>query len=345
MNRKHRSFLKILLSLGTLGVLSSCASDDRTASAPTKARELSRSLVYLSEYKGDFIAAMASLPSWGGTIIVDMPVTITAPIHVRHGVKIMGVTAPAGNNANKRDGEENANRNTNQLNQLHVTVEADVGFILYGASCIESLFIHRQGVEFTDIAEGNFKGRAIEIIGDDVRIIDNFITGFDQGIVGEQVQRSRISGNNIDCTNGIWLHNVYDLARLSDNHIWCWVTVNAGVPAATLRVGFGIRLSGVNDWTECRGNFVYGHAVGIHLIDCAQVRLFGCKVDGMTFISHGTGFLFEGNCINAMAMGCQAAGQNIAFANRTLVGVEAPKLIGCSYWGNTVDTDGEFKIS
>lgn len=288
----------------------------------------------VSEFGGDLAAAIASLPQEGGVIDVDQTIYLTTTVDVRSGVELVSSVALPGNNGVN-------NGSTDHLHQRHILVARGVApaLVLHGAAGIDGLFLHKEGVAFGDSSAAAFTDMAVSIVGEDAYVTGCFITGFQQAVHGHFVQRSTIAGNRIDCVNGVALSGVYDIARVTDNHLWPFVTVSNAAPD-NWRQGVAFRFSDVGDWNQFRGNFCFGYATGYLLHNVEHVTAVQCGADYAMGAKRGIGFHITGNSKNIALVACQAAGQDVGFLNET-AGKDLPdQMIGCSYWANNRNVVG-----
>lgn len=285
--------------------------------------------VRLSDY-GDLKTAIAALPPNGGSVAIDMFFYIDEVIDVPPGVALVGTAALPGNNS------DHGNMGGDHLQQNHLLVKRGVepALNVHGGGSVFGLFLHKEGVIFGGNDASAFTDLAIKVSGEDVQIHGCFITGFEQGIYGTFVQRTRVYNNNIDCLNGIWLDRVFDIARIYGNHCWPWVTVSTGTQISSYRRGAAFRCSNGGDWNHFYGNFSFGYSWGYVLDSVEHVTMVQCGADGYGSFRHGTGFFITGSSKNITLLACQAGGQKIGFHNTTRRSDKPNQMLGCSHWSN-----------
>ena len=302
----------------------------------TQPIQSNRPSVKVSSFGGDIQSAIYSLPADGGIVEIDQTIYLSQTIDVPRSVEIFGTTALPGSNS------DSGNINSAQLEQRHILVANGVSpaFRLHGASGLNGVFLHKDGVSFGDLDSSHFADMAVQIAGEDVYIEGCFITGFHQAAYGSFVQRSRITNNRIDCVNGIWLERVFDIARVNDNHLWPFVTVSVNTPESAWREGVAFRFSDGGDWNHLRGNFCFGFATGYLLHNVEHVTAVQCGADSFQAHRRGIGFHITGKSKNIALIACQSAGQRIGFYNETEPKDKPDQMIGCSHWGNKSNVAG-----
>ena len=301
----------------------------------TRQIKSSRLSVKVSAFGGDIQSAIYSLPSDGGIVEIDQTVYLSSTIDVPRGVEIAGTVALPGNNGT-------GNGSTDHLQQRHILVARGVNpaFRLNGASGIYGVFLHKEGVNFGDSDSSMFADDAIHIAGEDVYVDSCFITGFNKAVYGHFVQRSVINRNRIDCISGIHLDAVFDIARVTNNHCWPFVTVSTNTPQSARRMGTAYLFSNGGDWNHLNGNFCFGYATGYHLHNVEHVTAVQCGADSFGSDRFGVGFHITGKSKNIALIACQSAAQRIGFYNETEPKDKPDQMIGCSYWSNNTNFAG-----
>ncbi|OQX05074.1 MAG: hypothetical protein BWK73_34510 [Thiothrix lacustris] len=291
--------------------------------------------VRVSQYGGDLMAAIQSLPAEGGVIGVDQTLYLSGTVDVPRGVELVGTVALPGNNSS-------GNVGVDHLQQRHILVARGVSPALrvHGAAGLQGLFLHKEGVLFGDTSAIMFADDAVHLVGEDAYVVGCFITGFVQAVYGTFIQRSRIINNRLDCLNGVWLEKVFDIARVYSNHAWPFVTVAVNTPESAWREGAAFRFSDGGDWNHLTGNFCFGYARGYWLHNVADVTAVQCGADSFPAHKNGVGFHITGQSKNIALLACQAAGQRIGFWNETAPKDKPDQMIGCSHWGNVVNVQG-----
>lgn len=301
----------------------------------------------ISEYMGAAVR-LSSFPdlqsavntvAGGGTVYIDVTTRIDNPVTIPPGVRLVGSTALPASNGN------HGNLNLNQLSQVHILVGRGVETALFvdGGAGLHGVFLHKEGVVFGQLNADNFHGLAVRLSGEDCWVERCFITGFNQAVYSNFVQRSRVIDNRIDCTSGVWLERVYDIARVNGNHCWAFVTVGSGEvnhPNHIFRSGTAFKFSDGGDWNHLYGNFCIGYQIGYHLHNVEHCTLVQCGADNLIKNKTSTGFLLTGKAKNTALIACQAAGHLVGFDNQSGEKNLPDQMIGCSYWANVTNVRG-----
>jgi hypothetical protein len=171
-------------------------------------------------------------------------------------------------------------------------------------------------------------------------IHDCLILGFATAIStgnNTRVDRTRIERVNIDCTNGIYLKNCYDVPYIDRCHQWPWATTES-VPEANnahlKRAGAFIWLDGVvNDWAKIANCFTFGSTIGYRISGADSAMLVSCSADNDPGAADGSiGFLIEGASIEVEMIGCQSAGRQTGVKSSTTDPNGRLFLLGCNIW-------------
>lgn len=284
-----------------------------------------------------FASAMASLGGTGGTVrladggryLIDGALTI--PDHcalvggyINPGEKLPGTSA-----------------DYDALGPTLV-VNPSVTITLGDSSSIKGCQVLRKGLDlpFVDAAAATtgvaaFDGTAITIAGADAYVGDVLILGFDHAIVGNK-ERTRCVRVYGDCTNGISLANVYDVARLEDCHFWPWTTVHQTWTTDTLltRTGKAFVLTGGDGWSKFSECFSFGYATGFEAANTGSPTFESCGTDYPNSLSSSSiGFDLSGSTSEARLIGCQWAAQGTGLRVNT-TGSGAHTVVGCTGWQN-----------
>ena len=225
--------------------------------------------------------------------------------------------------------------------------------ITMGNGCQLHANLFRAGLTFGITAAqvaATFVGTAILLKSNCANIaVSGMILGFqysiepqDPGNADGTKQHNRIDLNVVvDCINGPHIHNSYDIGRHNGVHCWPFVTVTSAAEAngAQLkRSGYGLWLSGVNDWTMVFQHFSYGYAVGCRLTDCGSVTVVNGGHDHVPGSSDGSiGYLIEGNAREITLVAPQAAGKQygIVINSTTATGRLACEVVAPRVWVTT----------
>lgn len=207
---------------------------------------------------------------------------------------------------------------------------------------------------FTSAAEAAagvlaFSGTAITVGGAGSYFHHLLILGFNTAIYSSNFERIRCEYVQGDCTNGIDLRTVFDIAYVENCHFWPWTTTHqswtfTSVPpsftaAGSLltRTGTAYRFAATNDWSKLTNCFSFGYANGFVVDSSNNVNIIGCGADYYGAITGSTsvGFTVSGTSKNTMLSGCQAAAQGTGI----LVDISASpgrgvRILGCNTWNN-----------
>lgn len=224
------------------------------------------------------------------------------------------------------------------------------------ASSVCNCVIIRKGLDLpfansTDAAAGvlSFAGTALTVGGAGSYFHHLLILGFDKAIYSSNFERVRCEYVQGDCTNGIELRTVFDIAYVENCHFWPWTTthrswtmdiVNPSFPYAgslLTRTGFAYKFAAVGDWSKITNCFSYGYANGFVIDGCDNVNLIGCGTDyyGPITVNSSVGFTISSTSKDTLLLGCQAAAQNIGVQLSSTSGVSAvTRIVGCNFWNN-----------
>lgn len=170
-----------------------------------------------------------------------------------------------------------------------------------------------------------WSGRAIQIdpYQADVEIDNCYIVGFEYGIYSTWAERWIISRNKIDCKNGFYADNTYDVGHFHWNHMWPFWSSNYAFPDGDItqaykRSGVGITSYGPNDGCLYTNNLVFGYQTGI------LVQGAGSGTDSNNYANR-----FRGNWIDNRS---GVWGSTVTYGIRTLGAVRL-----CNFEDNHID--------
>ena len=181
-----------------------------------------------------------------------------------------------------------------------------------------------------------FAGTAVTIVGTtttgDLTGIDCYvghccILGFQYAIYGAISDRTVIEYVSGDNTNGIYLNNTNDLARISHCHFWDFLTYY--YIAESWRSGSAYFLDTAAEGVQLIGNFCYGYIIGFN-VQAPSVVLTNCWADADQALTQANSMSFNlvGNDIKLI--GCQASSHEYGYYINSGGFVE---MQGCSSWG------------
>lgn len=183
-----------------------------------------------------------------------------------------------------------------------------------------------------------FAGTAVTVAGQGAYIHHALILGFARAIDSTSFERTRCEYVFGDCTNGIRLATVYDIAYIENCHFWPFTTVHQTwtTDALLVRTGTAYEFNSVGDWSKLTNCFSYGYAVGFDVDSCDHVQMIGCGSDYPTGLaSTSVGARVRGTSRDALLLGYQCAAQGTGvLINSTASNKLAARIIGADCWNN-----------
>lgn len=179
-----------------------------------------------------------------------------------------------------------------------------------------------------------FAGTAITVNGTGTYFHHLLILGFNKAIYSSNYERIRCEYVQGDCTNGIDLRVVYDIAYIENCHFWPWTTVHQTWTTNLLltRSGTAYAFDSVADWCKFTNCFSYGYNIGFLVNSCNHVTLIGCGADYVpSFTSTSVGFSIAGTSSDTGLISCQAAAQGTA-VQINVPQTRTTRIIGCDIW-------------
>jgi hypothetical protein len=257
--------------------------------------------------------ALNSLGTAGGTVLIPAGKTpyIASNLNVPDNCKLVGAKSVRG----RTFGAPNLN-----LLMPRLILARTATITLNDSSELENLCIIPQNFTFSDTRANVdlWTGTAVTL-GDnkaDMVVRSCLILGFNQAIstgANTRVDRPKITDVRIDCNNGIYLKNCYDVPYIDHVHGWPFTTLQSAAEtnsAQLKRGGNFIQLDGtLNDWTKISDCFCYGYAVGFRATGADSFTFVSCSADNPPGTADGSiGFLVESTSLEGRLLGCQAAG-------------------------------------
>jgi hypothetical protein len=197
-----------------------------------------------------------------------------------------------------------------------------------------------------------FAGTAIHITNHDAHLKNLLILGFAQAVQSGDAtnapSRGRFEYVAGDCTAGLLLYRVHDIAHIQHCHFWPYLTTGRGFTDATLTrsgAAFKWSITGASvttgDGSLMWGCFSFGYETGFHLEAALHVKLIGCVADYPSSIaSTSIGFLLDGAAHGNTLLNCEAYAQSTAVKiNTGTTDTQAhnhTQVIG--FYGNNNDT-------
>lgn len=157
---------------------------------------------------------------------------------------------------------------------------------------------------------GQFSGKAITCRGDDTRVKDCLVIGFDYAYfssgwggpvpngLAPGPSRQHVNGLWFDCTNGIDISNCWDVAQVHHNEGFAFFVAHTGFSwAAILRDGIAYNFHDHVDGAQLSFNFDIGHNIGYRFKDIFGIQVVSCTSDGAStndIADTSRGFVTEG---------------------------------------------------
>lgn len=184
----------------------------------------------------------------------------------------------------------------------------------------------------------SFAGTAFTANGAGAALHDSTVWGFNQGFLSNNLERASVKNNKFDCNNGISISACYDIADVSGNHFWPWLTTHRGFSNTLLvRPGTCILFSNVGDWNRAISNFGYGYNRGLVIDSCDNVQGINCGFDHVGDLVNTTSYAFEvkGTSKNTTLTSPQAAAQfGGILVNTTALSGGEVTVNGGQFWAN-----------
>ncbi len=261
--------------------------------------------------------AINSLGSDGGTVqlskryLIDSDnLTLKANVSLYGRPGVIGNPSPKGNQALN---EEYVNRGSVLL------INPKYRILMLGNTAIEGCMLWRKGLVIPVEDCNDFAGTAVEIKGEDCYIGKSLIVGFDLGVFAKNQQRVRIEFLQVDCNNGVWIDDSWDIATIKNCHFWPFASAKLG-KKNLLREGAAYRFTGPNDGTKVLDCFSFGYRYGYKIEGGAGMTLNGCFADGLVDLEKephnvvGTvGYYITGYCRDIRLIACEAWSRETGF--------------------------------
>jgi hypothetical protein len=254
-------------------------------------------------------AAINSLGAAGGTVDIPsgMKCVVDFSITIQSNVTLKGPFSSTGCQAS------NVVHFYDQLSSIRLSSSAT--FNMKGGAGIDGLLIYRKGMTFpVTNGETDFAGTAITGIAgvcDDMFVFNSMILGFEYAIYSLAVQRPRINNVNIDCKNGIYFTDCYDVPYIIEVHCWPFSTVGSGPLTNAHRSGNGIFLQRA-DWPYVSNCFTYGYFRGLFFDDVDDAQVVNFSADGTTQYANSQGITVTSNSLRNRFTNCQVSSQHTA---------------------------------
>ncbi|WP_186114281.1 hypothetical protein [Burkholderia gladioli] len=264
-------------------VCDSTGRDDSTACLQQKLREL----------------------SGGGRLQISGKYLISRDLIIPPGVSVEGDCAAPGTSGS------NSNLKYLHSNCGVLNLDASASVLLSAGSSIRAIQVLRAGMEFPVNDSTAYSGTAIRIIGDDATIDRITVLGFDRALYDDGFQRPSIHALYGDNNNGIELTHVYDVARISNCHMWPFATVaSRGDISKNQRNGVAYNLHDTVDGPVLVGNFSYGYRTGFRFSNVSTVSAVSNLADNTGKYLKSEGWHFDGNLNGFSGVGNAAWSQD-----------------------------------
>lgn len=184
----------------------------------------------------------------------------------------------------------------------------------------------------------SFAGIAVKSLAPDSHFSDCLVLGFDKAYYSTGQERARIYNVMGDCTNGIHLDAVYDVADVTNTQFWPFLTAHRGFSSeVSKRAGTAHLTSNSDDWGRYTNCFSYGYNRGFVADSANNISWNNCAADWAGELTNTTSIGFEvtGTSKNAVMNICKAASQwrgvsmNSTAADRAVL-----QIIGGQFWNN-----------
>ena len=284
----------------------------------------------ITDMQPSFTKAAASLGIMGGKIIVPYgKVLIDTALTIPKNVTLQGPYNFVGYPTNAAGTEALLG------SKSAIIINSLVTITLESAAGIEGCLIYRKDMTFPANDATAFAGTAITL-GRDTSFVRNcMILGFNKLIYGSSANGVSIHTVYGDGLNGIEIINSNDVSRITDVHLWPFVTYFGTTPNHKRSgTGFKINTTTTGDWTKLNHCFAFGYYVGFDLINVTACSLISCGADQVAGHTNSVGFQISGSSTLISLIGCQAGGEDFAgyYFNHTGNHVQ---LIGCQSWAST----------
>ncbi|MGP8474598.1 hypothetical protein [Burkholderia sp. PR2] len=226
----------------------------------------------------------------GGRVQVTGKYLIERELVVPPGVSLEGeCTTPGTNGSNSIT--EYANSSCGVMN-----VSPAATIVLSSGASIRAMQIFRAGMTFPAPDSKSYAGTAITIGGDDAAVDRVTILGFERAVYDAGYQRPLINSLYGDNNNGIELTRVYDVARITNCHMWPFATIaSPGGPSRNRRPGIAYNLHDTVDGPILVNNFAYGYKTSFRFANVSTVSAVNNFADNVEQSSDSEGWRFDGN--------------------------------------------------
>lgn len=280
----------------------------------------------------------------GGTVNFNKRHLIDTNLYVEDWVHLKGTVDNMGEL--RYDGASDFDMKGSQL-----IINPNITITIRSGSTVSHALVMRKGLDlpFADLAAAQagvaaFSGTAFTAGGSDTSIHHLLVLGFNKIFYSNNFERCRADHIQGDCTNGIEMLAVYDIAYIDRVHLWPFTTTHRPwtTGAINARSGFGIRFANVGDWSKITNCFTYNYAKGFTIEGCNFVNLIGCGTDGYgPDPSTSIGFEIIGNSKMTTLIACQAAAQGYAIVvdnnpSGAASTAAVTKIQGCCFWDNDI---------
>ncbi len=290
------------------------------------------------------VNALGAHPTKGyGPLLANDFIDVTDDIFIPEGVHLKGPMSPGIRTSANYDGGRGVIR-------LAPGKTITLG---YGATLEGFIIIHagravpyaNKAAALADLETWSDAGTAINIAGDDVRLENLLILGFNQAVRCNGFGRLVCEYVYGDCLNGIWISDAFDIPRVENCHFWPFLTayVSDGTTEGLnvlFRDGIAYRLSGTGDWVKLTNSFAFGYGQGINSQGPDHITVLGCGFDNVNALgkTDTIGIYIGPGSRSIELIACQAAAQGTSYHIANTPDADAfpspvVEMVACRSWG------------
>ncbi|MGU7771048.1 hypothetical protein ACV229_12785 [Burkholderia sp. MR1-5-21] len=242
----------------------------------------------------------------GGSVKIAGKYLIERKLVVPPGVSLEGDCATPGTNGSNSSAEYG----NSSCGVLNVNPAATI--VLSSGASIRAMQLFRAGMTFPAPDSKSYAGTAITIGGDDAAVDRVMILGFDRAVYDAGYQRPLINALYGDNNNGIELTRVYDVARITNCHMWPFATIaSLGGPSRNQRTGIAYNLHDTVDGPVLTNNFAYGYKTSFRFANVSTVGAINNVADNTGQYVDSEGWRFDGNLNGFSGVGNAAWSQAV----------------------------------
>src|SRR6185369_4876156 len=290
-----------------------------------------------------FAAGGGIVDCTGGRWLID-----SGDLNVKQGVILQGPW----HNLGETDGTDwTSISSTFILNPLY-TIRLSQEFAgIKGVGIFRKGLTNPSSLDEAVIEVGNFAGKAITVgTGAPKDASDTYagyclVLGFQYAYYNDNNERPHVEYISGDCTNGIYLNQVFDMNHLVGCHFWPYITTHNSWTfdgdAGWRRQGTAYTFGTGVDWGQALECFSYGYDVGFDINGSDNVVLLNCGADGFkNNNTYSTGYYARGTTKNLNLIGCKSAAKNTSVLIDLSGGgnSQCVKITGGNLWACSTST-------